>query len=155
MQTYELGPPTRRSSLSTHRCFVIAVLLVACLHGPGCQSPEQAALQPLPDEKTPLTYAELFQRAKSQVGAAQEFFFADRWDEVEQVGDALQKTAARMKTLPAEAIPANKRDRFAGDLEALQAGAAELKKAGQARDATRVNAALQQLNLKIRDLRPQ
>jgi hypothetical protein len=120
----------------------------------GCQSPERAAIQPLPENQA-ITYPDLVLRARSQVSAAQEFFYQDRWPEVEQAADALQQTAKLLGKLDPPEVPAKQRDHLSKHLEVLSQGAKDLHDAARARDVNKTSDAFRTLNLKVRDLRPE
>jgi hypothetical protein len=120
----------------------------------GCQSPERAAVQPLPPNAGPLTYPDLVNRAKAQVAAGQEFFFRDSWTDVEQAADALRQTGELLGKLKPEDVPANKRDMLAKQVKELTDAAGALREAGQAKDARAATQAFQRLHLVVRELRP-
>jgi hypothetical protein len=118
----------------------------------GCKTPE-SAVQPLPPDAPPLSYQELLNRAKSQVAAAQEFFYRDSWREVEQAALALQQTAELLSKIKQEDLPVRQREQAAKLVKELQDAAVALGDSGKAHDALKTTAAFQRLNLTIRELR--
>jgi methionine synthase II (cobalamin-independent) len=131
-------------------------LLAALLLGPvlGCQTPE-SAIQPLPPDARPLPYAEMHTRAKSQVAAAQEFFYRDSWRELEQAALALQQSAELMARIEPEQLPLRLRERAPDLLKQLRQAAEALDESARERDVARTTQIFQTLNLTIRELRPE
>lgn len=129
-------------------CFLIVVVA-------GCQTPERAAIKPLPEDAPPPPYAELVDRAHSQVAAGQAFFYRDSWTDVEQTADALQQTAKLLGKVPADAIPAKQKNTLPKQADELSKAATDLHAAAKAKDVNKTNEVLQKLNLKVRELRPE
>jgi hypothetical protein len=119
----------------------------------GCQTPEKAAVQPLPPDAGPLSYADLIQRATLQVGAAHEFFYRDAWAEVSQASVAMQETATLLGKLKSDDVPAKHRDSLAKSSKEFSDAATALHEAGQAKDAIKTTEAFQRLHLAVRELR--
>src|SRR5262245_57127442 len=128
---------------------VVSAFLLAI----GCQSPERAAIKPIPPDAPPLNYEELLTRARSQEGAAQEFFFRDSWTDVEQAADALQETASYLAKLKTDSIPAKHRAELTKHTKEIDQIARDLHAAAAAKDVAKTNDAMQRLNLKVRELR--
>ncbi len=128
--------------------WVLIVLVFA-----GCQSPERAALRPIPPDAGPIRYDDLLVRARGQAAAAQEFFFRDSWAEVEEAADALKQTAAHLAKLPSDAVPAKHRADVAKHAKEMDQIALDLQAAAHAKDVAKTNDAMQRLNLKVRELR--
>jgi hypothetical protein len=120
----------------------------------GCQSPEKAAIQPLPSDAAPLGYAELVQRGKAQVAAAHEFFYQDHWDEVKQAATALRDTSAALAVLQPDHVPAAKRADLATHIKELAEAAAALGDGAAAKDVAKTSDAIRRLHLVVRQLRP-
>lgn len=129
----------------------VAFALLACTL--GCQTPEHAAVQPLPPDSPPLNYADLVQRASLQVGAAHEFFYRDAWPDVAQASTAMQETATMLGKLKPEDVPAKHRDTLAKYSKDFGEAAAALRDAGKAKDAIKTTEAFQRLHLTVRELR--
>src|SRR5947209_6240522 len=115
-----------------YRRIVSSALLLLVV---GCQTPEKAAVQPLPPDSGPLSYVDLVQRAMLQVGAAHEFFYRDAWVDVGQASVAMQETATLLGKLKADDVPARHRDSLTKDAKELSEAATALHDAGQAKDA--------------------
>src|SRR5207247_2603049 len=77
---------------------VITLFVLCCLA--GCQSAEKASLQPIPPDAPPPTFGELMQRGKTQINAAHEFYYSDRWKDVEQAATAIKETGTYLTKLP-------------------------------------------------------
>jgi hypothetical protein len=119
----------------------------------GCQTPDRAAVQPLPPDAPVPPYGELVGRAKSQLAAAHEFFYRDSWRDVEQAADALFQTATFLEKVKTEDVPAKKRDQLTKLSKDLAEGAHALRDAGHAQDPVKTTEAFQRLHLTVRDLR--
>jgi len=117
----------------------------------GCQlPPEQVPLKPLPEDGSPVAFADLAVRTRAQVDAAREAFYEDNWTIVEEAGRILEQTA-RLFTKTTD-VPANHKDSLnveAGDL-AKEAG--RLRDAGKNKDVKTANESLQKLHLIVRQL---
>ncbi len=129
-------------------CWLVGMLCVA-----GCQSPEKAAIQPLPPDSPPMAYSELVARGKAQVAAAHEFFYQDRWDEVKQAAVALQETAHRLSALKPDNVPTIKQEQLADLTKELTQAALQLNEAGLDKDVTKATESFRRLHLVVRQLR--
>ena len=129
--------------------------LLACalaLTASACQAPpERAALRPLPDEPTPLPFAELLTRARAQATGATEAFYVNKWDDVEDAARALEQTA---RYLPkATEVPEKLRARLPAVSDELRKEAVALREAAKARNDKAATEVMQRINLKVRELR--
>ena len=118
----------------------------------GCQLPaERVSLRPLPDDSPPLPYAELLTRSRVQAMDAQELYYLNRWQDLEEAAKGLEQTA---KHLPkASDVPANQKDTFlitAGD---LGKEAAKLREAAHAKDLKKIEESMNVIHGKVRELR--
>jgi hypothetical protein len=120
----------------------------------GCQlPPERVPLRPLPEEGgvLPVPYAELLTRARYQVSLATEAFYLDRWGELEDAAKGLEQTA---RFLPkATEVPPKQKDALPVLSADLGKEAAKLRDAARQKQVKESNEALQQLHLKVRELR--
>jgi hypothetical protein len=120
----------------------------------GCaMPPERLPVMPLPEDGQPLPYGDVLQRARLQASAANQAFYEDRWSEVEETANGLEKIA---RFLPkANEVPA----KFQGKLDDMSAAlikqAADLRAAAQTKNVKATNEALQQINLRVREMRPE
>jgi hypothetical protein len=120
----------------------------------GCAlPPERLPVMPLPEDGQPLPYSDIVQRARLQAAVANEAFYADRWSELEESANGLEKIG---RYLPkASDTPA----KFKGKLEDMSAGmikeAGELRAAAQTKNVKGTNEALQRINLRVREMRPE
>lgn len=130
-----------------HRLRCAALLLLV-----GCQvAPEKVAVMPLPEGGEPLAYADVVQRARSQASAANDAFYVDRWADLQEAANTLEKTA---RFLPrATDVPAALKDGLPTRADELTKLAGQLRDAAKAQDVKKTNEALQQINLKVRELR--
>jgi len=132
-----------------HRArWAVLLLLLA-----GCQAPpERVPVMPLPQEGEPVSYADLLQRARFQAAAANEAFYVDQWAELQEAAAALEKTT---RYLPrADDVPAEQKAELPRRVEELTQLTGQLRDAARAKDVKKANEALQQINLKIRELKP-
>ncbi len=118
----------------------------------GCQTPgERLPLKPLPEDSSPLPYAELLTRARMQASAANDAFYINRWPDVEDAARGLEQTA---RFLPkATEIPAKRLDKLAAQAGELGKDAKGLREAAKAQNVKQANGALQRINLQVRELR--
>jgi hypothetical protein len=127
-------------------------LAVVLLGAASCQLPsERAPLPPLPEKVTSLPYAELLTRVRWQASQANEAFYVDRWNELEDAAKGLELTARYLAR--ADDVPAKHKDTLpvaAGD---LGKEAAALREAAVAKDVKKTTEILQRINLKVRELR--
>jgi hypothetical protein len=120
----------------------------------GCAlPPERLPVMPLPEDGQPLPYGDIVQRARLQAAVANEAFYADRWSELEEAANGLEKIG---RFLPkAGEAPA----KFKGKLEDMSTGlikdAADLRAAAQTKNVKGTNEALQRVNLRVREMRPE
>jgi hypothetical protein len=134
-----------------HRVCFAAVLLVSVssCHIP----PEQLPLQPVPQDGTGMTYAEVVLRARLQAGTATEAFYVDHWKELAGTARIIEETARLL--VMTSAVPVGQKDRLNAHSEELAKAAAELRKGAEAQDVKHCTEALQRINLKVREMRPE
>jgi len=120
----------------------------------GCQSLEKQALEPLPADAPPLPYADLVERARRQVWAAQEIFYRDSWDELVKATEALQETAQRLSQVKAEQVPTRCRPIWPKPAEEFGTAVRKLQDAARHQDAIQSANAFQTLHLVLKQIRP-
>ncbi len=131
------------------RIVVVGILAIA-----GCQlPPERVPLRPLPEDIQPLPYAELLTRARLQATAATEAFYVSRWNDLQDAARGMQQTSRFMSRCIE--VPERHRRTIANESTMLADEASKLLEAATAQDAKRANDALQKVNLRIRELRPE
>jgi hypothetical protein len=131
-----------------------AVFLLSCslLTLTACVAPsERTTLQPLPDKVTALPYAELLTRARTQAKLANEAFYVDRWEDLEDAAKGLEQTARYLAR--ADDVPVKHKDTLALAAGDLGKQAIRLREAAGARDVKASTKALQRINLQVRELR--
>lgn len=130
-----------------------ASFLVLTLALAGCSlPPEKLPVMPLPEDGTPLAYADVVQRARLQAAAANEAFYVNGWTELEEAATGLEKVA---RFLPkASEVPAKFKDKLGALSADLIKEAGSLRGAAQTKDAKAANEVLQRINLKVREMRP-
>jgi len=116
----------------------------------GCQSPERAALQPLPPEAPFPSYPELVERAEKQVWAAHQYFYRDSWKDVELASDALKETATLLTKAKTDDLTAKQKEALPKLTTELTEASQALREASIAKDATKTTQAFQRLHLTIR-----
>jgi hypothetical protein len=132
------------------RALFPAFLLLAIA---GCQlPPEQVPLKPLPEDGPPQAYADIVTRIRVQATAANEAFYINKWDELEDAARGLEKTAAYINKAPD--LPTGRRAAMAAEAAGLIKESQELRDAAKAQDVRQANEILQRVNLKVRELRP-
>jgi hypothetical protein len=120
----------------------------------GCQvAAERVAVMPLPEEGDALSYADVVQRARFQATAANEAFYLDKWADLQEAATALEKTARYLAK--SSEIPAPRKADLAARVEELTKLTGQLSEAAKVQDVKKANEALQQINLKLRELRPE
>src|SRR5262245_53644806 len=117
-----------------HRTSLIVMLTLMIA---GCQLPaDRAPLKPLPEEAVPLPYAELLTRARAQAMNAQEMYYLDHWQDLEEAARGLEQTA---KYLPkANEVPANQKDTLPVTAGDLGKEAVKLREAAHAKDKKKI-----------------
>jgi hypothetical protein len=113
--------------------------------------PDRPPLKPLPDEAQVYSYGEILSRARLQSQMALEAFYLDAWEDLKDVALGLEQTA---RYLPKSTEPpAFMKDKIAEQSKVLADECFRLRVAAQAKNAKEANAALQNINFKIRSLR--
>jgi hypothetical protein len=104
----------------------------------GCQSIQESQnLVPLPDNSPPQPYRDLVVRARFQASSANEFFYSNKWKELEETGKVLGQTANLVGK--ATGVPASRE-------KAIMDATAQLAQQG-------INACMQQINSLVREMR--
>jgi len=129
---------------------LLAILVLVPLS--ACQlPPERVALQRLPENGPPLPYAELLTRARAQATIATEAFYVNRWPDLEDAARGLEQTARYLAK--AEDVPARQKDTLAVMSSDLGKLGTRLREATLTKNVKDVNDTLQQVHLKVRELR--
>lgn len=130
------------------RILLSAMILVML----GCAVPaERVPLQPLPENGQVLPYAELLTRVRAQANAANDAYFLDRWGDLEDMAKGIEQTARFMSK--AKEVPAKNREILAEVTGDLAKNALKLKGAAAAKNVKDTSDALQQITVKVRQLR--
>jgi len=130
---------------------VITLFVLCCLA--GCQSAEKASLTPLAPEAPPLTFAELMSRGKQQLNAAHEFYYTDRWKDLEQAAVAIKETGGYVSRLTIPNSTEAQKAKLAQLSKEFMDGADQLKVAGAEQNPTKTSQVFQRLNESYRLLR--
>ncbi len=118
----------------------------------GCAIPaERVPLRPLPENGQVLPYAELLTRVRAQTSAANEAFYLDHWNDLEDMAKGIEQTSRFLSK--AEEVPEKNRKILQEVTTDLGKSAQKLRDAAAAHDVKRTTEALQQINAKVRDLR--
>jgi hypothetical protein len=118
----------------------------------GCTVPaERVPLRPLPENGQVLPYAELLTRVRAQASTANEAFYLDRWNDLEDMAKGIEQTARFLSK--AEEVPKKNKDLLTEVTGELAKNAKRLRDAATARNVKDATEALQQINLKVRQLR--
>ncbi len=128
--------------------------LVCLLFLAGCQVPtERVPIMPLPEGGEPAPYLDIVQRARFQAAAANEAFYVDKWTDLADTAEALEKT---INYLPKTSeVPERLKTGLPARVTELTKLCGQLRDAAKARDVKKTNDTLQQINLKVRELRPE
>lgn len=131
---------------------VVSIFILVALN--SCQLPaERMPIRALPEDSPPLPYAELLTRARLQSSAATENFYVNQWADLEENARGLGQTARFMnKSIE---VPESRKKNLVKDADELAKTAARLAAAAKAKDVKQSNDALQQINLLVRQLRPE
>ncbi len=120
----------------------------------GCQlPPERVPLKPLPEDGPPQPYADLVGRARVQATAANEAFYINKWSDLEDAAKGLELTARVLGK--ATEVPAKHKDTLPVEAGDLGKEAVRLREAAKAQEVRQTTEALQRINLKVRELRPE
>jgi hypothetical protein len=118
----------------------------------GCQTTERLPLAPLPPEGQPVTYAEMYQRARRQTELANAAFYDDRWDELADTASGLVQTAKYMTK--ATDVPPSQKDTLPVLVGDLGKDAGKLREAAIGKKVKDVTDIMTRITLKIRELKP-
>jgi len=118
----------------------------------SCQLPaERVPLRPLADDAPPMPYAELLTRVRIQAMNAQELYYLDRWQDLEEAAKGLEQTA---KHLPkASEIPANQKDTLPVTAGDLGKESIKLREAAHAKDKKKIEESMNVIHSKVREWR--
>lgn len=118
----------------------------------GCAIPaERVPLQPLPENGQVLPYAELLTRVRAQASRANDAFFLDRWDDLEDMAKGIEQTSRFLAK--AEEVPERNRKNLKEVTDDLGLIAKKLRGASVARNVKDATESLQKINARVRDLR--
>jgi hypothetical protein len=118
----------------------------------GCAAPpERVPLRPLPENGQVLPYAELLTRVRAQASKANEAFYLDRWDELEDMAKGIEQSSRFLSK--AEEVPEKNRKILKDVTTDLSKSAQKLREAAAAHNVKDSTEALQQIIAKVRDLR--
>ena len=130
---------------------VITLFVLCCLA--GCQSAEKASLTPISPESPPPTFAELMSRGKQQLNAAHEFYYTDRWKDVEIAAVALKETGNYVNRLTIPGATEAQKVKLTQLTKEFSDAADQLKVAGAEQNPTKTSQVFQRLNEAYRQLR--
>jgi len=130
------------------RALVLSMFLFGAL---SCQlPPEQMPLKPLPDDGIPEGYTDLVKRARLQAGSANVAFYENKWADLRDAAQGLEKTAVFLAK--SSSIPARHKDTLAVESGDLGKEAVKLKEAAAAEDVKKATEAMQKIQLVVRQL---
>src|SRR5579885_719523 len=109
------------------RLLLCGTLLLAL----GCAAPaERVPLRPLPENGQVLPYAELLTRIRGQANAANEAFYLDHWNELEDMAKGIEQTSRFLAK--AEEVPQKNRKLLKEATDDLGKSAVKLRNAAAA-----------------------
>lgn len=135
------------------RTFPQLLTFVALCFISGCQSAEKAALTPIPPDAPPPTFAELMARGKNQINAAHEFYYSDRWKDLEQAAVAIKETGTYLTKLPQVNMTDAQKTKIERLAKEFNDGADQLKTAAAAQDPNKTGVVFGRINEVFRQLR--
>lgn len=136
----------------THASHQVLTLFVLCCLA-GCQSAEKASLTPLAPDAPPLTFAELMSRGKQQLNAAHEFYYTDRWKDLEQAAVAIKETGTSVSRLPLPNATEAQKTKLTQLTKDFTEAADQLKLAGAEQNPNKTSQVFQKLHEAYRQLR--
>jgi hypothetical protein len=125
-----------------------ALLLVLA----GCQTTDRLPLAPLPPEGQPVSYAELYARARRQTELANAAFYDNHWEELGDTARGLAETAKYMAK--ATDVPPAQKDTLAVRVGDLGKDAGKLREAALAKKVDDVTTVMTRITKQIRELNP-
>jgi hypothetical protein len=125
-----------------------ALLLVLA----GCQTADRLPLAPLPPEGQPVSYAELYARARRQTELANAAFYDNHWEELADTARGLAETAKYM--VKATEVPPGQKDTLAVRVGDLGKDAGKLREAALAKKVEDATAVMTRITKQIRELNP-
>jgi hypothetical protein len=118
----------------------------------GCRAAaERAVIQPLPDDAPPQAFIDLLSRARLQAMAANEAFYIDQWNDIDDAARSLDQSARFLHQ--AKDVPTNRKASLDSRADQLAVQATQLRTAAKNRDVPQTNATLQRIHMIIRELR--
>lgn len=118
----------------------------------GCtMPPERVPLRPLPETGQVLPYPELLTRIRAQASKANEAFYLDHWDELEDMAKGIGQTSRFLSK--AEEVPEKNRKLLKEVTDDLNKSAQKLQDAAARHNVKETTDALQQIITRVRDLR--
>jgi hypothetical protein len=131
------------------RRFVAFTLMLSAM---GCQAQQQRApIPPLPEDSAPQPFNDLVARARLQAMTALEAYYVDRWSDVEESASGLEQTARFLRK--ATDVPPARQGDLSLKTESLALAAKQLREAAKTKTGDQVNAVLQRINARVRELR--
>jgi len=124
----------------------ILLLLVSCT-----AAPERERLAPLPEVITPQPYGRLLERARTLASQANDSYYLNDWERVEQSAEGLIQTASYLAR--ATDVPPRHTDTLKEVSTDLGKLASQLQAAAKARDVKKANDAMGLINSKVREMR--
>jgi uncharacterized protein (DUF849 family) len=131
------------------RCWLL-LTFAGCVLLLGCQTPERAAIQPLPPDATPPPFAELAIRIQDQVEAAQKFFYRDDWSDLAEAAAALKQSAGFLARIKVEDLPDRHRTERDEYVRIVTDAAEALAKSAQTKDVNQTVEVMQTLHKTVR-----
>jgi hypothetical protein len=118
----------------------------------GCAiPPERVPLRSLPENGQVLPYAELLTRVRAQASSANEAFYLDHWNELEDMAKGIEQTSRFLSK--AEEVPEKNKKILKDVTDELGQNAKKLRDAAALHNVKDATEALQQINSRVRDLR--
>jgi hypothetical protein len=129
-------------------CAAVLTALVSCQAGPEQRA---APLTPLPEKVQKVPYGQLLERSRALAKAANEAFYVDNWENLEEAASGLEQVALYL--VQAEDVPRKHADTIKTTSADLGKAAKALKTAAAAKDVKKSTEVMTRVQLLVREMR--
>ncbi len=130
-------------------CAALLLVLASCQGGPDSRPIAPPA--PLPEKVQILPYGQLLERARALASSANEAFYRDNWDTLEEAASGLEQVALYL--VKADDVPLRHQDTIKTTSADLGKAAKELRAAAVAKDVNKTTAAMTKVQRVVREMR--
>jgi hypothetical protein len=130
-------------------CASALLALSACQGGPDARPGTVPA--PLPEKVQKMPYGQLLERSRSLAKSANEAFYVDNWENLEESASGLEQVALYL--VAADDVPLKHRDTIKTTSADLGKAAKELRTAAAAKDVNKTTEAMTKVQRVVREMR--